>query len=266
MRREPGWILNLVAGTVYLFLLTPMLVVVLYSFSEKSFFVFPPEGFSLRWYEAAWKSDKFLGPAARSIFVAVGSTLIATLFAVPAALGLRRIGGGRAARVIEFLLLAPMIVPALILGIALLYLYNRFGAVDTLGGMLAAHVVLVFPFVFRSVLVSVHGLRLHYEEASEMLGAPPWRTFWHVVLPGLMPGVIAGGILAFIVSFDQFTISLFVAQSDQVTLPVALYKYLYDVNDPVAAAVSTVLVAFGFVVALVTQRAGWLEHAGGRGG
>lgn len=265
MNRKSPLALNVGVLLIYLFLLTPMLVVILYSFSSKSYFAFPPEGFSLRWYEAAWASDRFLAPAIRSITLAIGSTVIATALAIPAALALRRFRDSRWARALEFVLLTPLIVPALILGIALLYFFLRLNAVDTLPALVAAHTLLVFPFMFRAVLVSALDVKMHLEEASEILGAGPWRTFWNVVLPSLAPGITAGAIFAFIVSFDQFTVSLFVTQSDQVTLPVALYKYLYDVNDPVAAAVSTMLVAFGLLLALGLQKAGLLKHVGGGG-
>ena len=137
--------------------------------------------------------------------------------------------------------------------------------IDTLSALVVSHTLLVFPFMFRAILVSAMEIKPHLEEASEILGAPPLRTFFSVVLPSLAPGITSGAIFAFIVSFDQFTISLFVTQSEQVTLPVALYRYVYDVNDPVAAAVSSSLVLFGLVFAIVLQKAGLLKHVGGRG-
>ena len=254
-----------VSALVYGFLILPMLVVVAFSFSDRSYFTFPPEGFSLRWYEAAWESGRFLGPAIRSLAVALLSTLIAAAISIPATLGLRRLPVGRLRTALEFFFLTPLIVPALIIGIALLYAYNRLALVDTFIGLLAAHTLIVFPFVFRAVLTAVMNLRQHLLEASEILGATWPYTFRRIVLPALTPGLVSGAIFAFIVSLDQFTVSLFVTQSRQDVLPVAIYKYLYDVNDPVVAAVSTVLVVFGLVVAFVIDRLGWLRHLGGTG-
>jgi putative spermidine/putrescine transport system permease protein len=254
------------ATAVYAFLILPMLVVVLFSTSEKSFFTFPPTGFSLRWYEAAWSSERFLAPAARSIVLAVLATLIAAAIAIPAALALRRMAPGRLRAAIEFFFLTPLIVPALIIGIALLYSFSRLRLVDSFAGLLMAHALIVFPFVFRAVLTSVLNLRQYLLDASEILGASPLYTFRRVVLPGLVPGLAAGAIFAFIVSLDQFTVSLFVTQSEQQVLPVAIYKYLYDVNDPVVAAVSTVLVAFGLLAAVLINWFGWLRHLGGSAG
>lgn len=251
---------------VYAFLILPMLVVVLFSTSDKSFFTFPPTGFSLRWYEAAWTSGRFLGPALRSLVLAVLATGIAGAIAIPAALALRRMQPGRLRATVEFFFLTPLVVPALIIGIALLYSFSRLRLLDTFAGLLAAHALIVFPFVFRAVLTSVLNLRQHLLDASMILGASPFHTFRRIVFPALVPGLAAGAIFAFIVSLDQFTVSLFVTQSEQEVLPVAIYKYLYDVNDPVVAAVSTVLVAFGLLVAVVINWFGWLRHLGGSAG
>lgn len=252
----PSLAIRICAYLVFGFMLIPLAVIVLFSFSDRSFFMFPPQGFSVKWYVRAWESGQFLVPALRSLAVAALATLIASAVAITAALALRRMRGYRIANMLEFMFLTPLIVPHLILGIALLHYFNPPGLIDTFIGLLLAHVVLIFPFLFRTILTSVHDLNPQLEEASEILGAPPWTTFRRVVLPALMPGVFAGGVLAFIVSFDQFTVSLLITQRDQITLPVAIYKYLYDVNDPVAAAVSTVLVVVGFSITLAVQRFG----------
>ncbi|WP_198024765.1 ABC transporter permease [Bradyrhizobium sp. Cp5.3] len=234
-------------------MLLPLAVIVLFSFSDRSYFMFPPSGFSLRWYVLAWEGGQFLLPAIRSIVVGVLTTGIAALLAVGGGLAIRRLKDRPVARVVEFAFLSPLIVPHLILGIALLHFFNPPGLIDTFMGVLLAHVVIVFPFLFRTVLVSIHDLNPQLEEASALLGASSVQTFRHVVLPALMPGLAAGSVLGFIVSFDQFTISMLITQRDEITLPVAIYKYLYDVNDPVVAAVSSVLVAFGFAVTLAIQ-------------
>ena len=248
------------ALVVVVFLMLPLLVVVLFSFSERSFFAFPPSGFSLRWYVAAWESNLFLVPAIRSLALAALSTLVAAALATPAALGVRRLPPGRWRGAVEFVFLSPLVVPALIIGIALLYTFSRVRLLDTFGGLLASHVLIVFPFMFRAVLTSALALRPSLLEASEILGATPFMTLRRVVLPSLVPGLVAGAIFAVIVSLDQFTVSLFVTQTDQVVLPVALYKYLFDVNDPVVAAVSTALVVFGLLSAFLIDRLGWLRH------
>lgn len=256
---------NTVAGLAFLLLLLPLLVIVMFSFGERSFFTFPPSGFSLKWYRAAWESNLFLVPALRSLALAAIATAVAALLAVPAALALRRMRTGPLRNLLEFAFLSPLIVPALIVGIALLYAFNRVRLLDTFVALVAAHALIVFPFMLRSVLTSVLGLRESLLEASEVLGASPAYTLRRVILPGILPGIVAGAIFAVIVSLDQFTVSLFVTQSEQVVLPVAIYKYLFDVNDPVAAAVSTVLVLFGLLAAFVIDRLGWLRHLAGTG-
>jgi putative spermidine/putrescine transport system permease protein len=258
-------IANGLALLVYVFLILPLIVVVLFSFSERSFMEFPPSGFSLRWYQAAWESGKFVEPALRSLWLAFTATVLAAVLSVPAALAFRKLPPGKLRAALEFFLLSPLIVPALIIGIALLYSFNRLRMLDTFGALLAAHVVIVFPFMFRAVLTSVHGMRQALLEASEILGASPAYTLRRVILPELVPGIVSGAIFSVIISLDQFTVSLFVTQSEQTVLPVAIYKYLFDVNDPVAAAVSTVLVVFGLLLAVVIDRLGWLRHLSGTG-
>lgn len=254
---------SIVVTLIYAFLLAPLVIVVLFSFSNKSYFEFPPTGFSFRWYRAAWELGQFGGPAVRSIWLAVGSTALSAVFAIPAALGLRRAKASIWKRAAEFILLTPLIVPSLIIGIGLLYFFLKYGFIDTAIGLLASHTLLVFPFMFRAVYISATEIKPHLEEASELLGASSWRTFRSVILSGLVPGLTSGAIFAFIVSFDQFTISLFVTQTEQTTLPVALYKYVYDANDPVVAAVSTALVVFGLVLAVGLQKLGLLKNIGG---
>jgi putative spermidine/putrescine transport system permease protein len=256
---------NTAAAGVFALLLLPLLVIVVFSFGERSFFTFPPSGFSLKWYRAAWESQLFLVPALRSVALAALATALAALLAVPAALALRRMARGAWRNLLEFAFLSPLIVPALIVGIALLYAFNRARLLDTFVALLAAHTLIVFPFMLRSVLTAVLGLREALLEASEVLGASPAYTLRRVVLPGIVPGIVAGAIFAVIVSLDQFTVSLFVTQSEQIVLPVAIYKYLFDVNDPVAAAVSTVLVLFGLLAAFVIDRLGWLRHLAAAG-
>ncbi len=259
------WGGNALAALVCLFLMLPLAVVVLFSFSERSFFTFPPSGFSLKWYQAAWDSGLFLVPALRSLVLALVATSLAALLAVPAALGLRKLAPGGLRSSLEFAFLSPLVVPALIVGIALLYAFNRTGLLDTFTALAVSHTLIVFPFMFRAVLTSALALKQSLLDASEVLGASPAMTLRRVILPALVPGIVAGAIFAVIVSLDQFTVSLFVTQSEQVVLPVALYKYLFDVNDPVAAAVSTVLVVFGLLAALVIDRLGWLRHLAGGG-
>lgn len=254
-----------VAAIVFLLLILPMMVVIVFSFSERSFFTVPPSGFSLRWYKAAWESGLFLAPALRSLALAALSTTIAAALSVPAALSLRRMRPSALRSTLEFAFLSPLIVPALIVGIALLYAYNRLGILDTFAGLVIAHTLIVFPFMLRAVLTSVMALKESLLEASEILGASPIQTLRHIILPGIVPGIVAGATFSVIVSLDQFTVSLFVTQSEQVVLPVAIYKYLFDVNDPVAAAVSTVLVLFGLLAAFVIDRLGWLRHLSSMG-
>ena len=252
----PSLATRIVAWSVYAFMLTPLVVIILLSFGERSYFELPPSDFSIKWYVRAWESGTFLMPAIRSLSLGVSATVVSAIMALGAGMGMRSMRSQRSIWLLELVFLSPLIVPHLILGIALLHFFSPIGLIDTYVGLLAAHVTLVFPFLFRTVLVSIQNLNPRLEEASELLGASPLMTFRLVVFPALIPGIVAGAILGLIVSFDQFTVSLLVTQREQVTLPVAIYKYLYDTNDPVVAAVSTVLVIVGFSLTLALQRLG----------
>ena len=258
------WPIYVCAGMVYFYMLVPLLVIVAFSFSDKSYFDFPPTGFSLEWYVRAWQSDYFLVPAVRSLVLGATSTLAAAILAVPAALGVRRLRNTAWEPVIEYTILSPLIIPNLVIGVALLYYFIPLGLIDTAVGILVAHVIIVIPFMFRAILIGIYDLNRQHEEASEILGASPFTTFRRITVPSLAPGIAAGAIFSFIVSFDQFTVTLFVVQRDQVTLPIAIYNYLSDVNDPVVASVSSVLVLFGLLLTILIQRAGLLKHLGGQ--
>ena len=243
---------SVVVWAVALFIVLPLLAVVYVSFSSKSYFVFPPAGFSLRWYANIGSNPIFLTSFVRSVLVGLLVTAITGALAIPAAWALTRVQFRGRGTILTFLM-APLLLPTLVLALALLAFYTTLRWNDTLIGLLAAHTVVTLPYFLRSVLVSLATLDPALLEASELLGASPWSTFRHVLLPLAKPGVLAGATFSFILSFDQFTVSLFVVGYRQVTLPIALYNYLNQNSDPTVAAVSTLLVLFGF-------GASWLLH------
>lgn len=228
----------------FAFLLLPILAVVYISFSAVPYFEFPPHGFSLQWYQQLLHSATLIDAFGRSIYVSVIVVILGAALSVPAALGLARVRGRWAEGLVTFFL-GPLLLPELVLGLGLLQLYTLLGWVDTLQGVVIAQTVVVIPFMVRSLLVSARTLDPHLGEVSQLLGASPLTTFFRVTLPMIRPGILAASVFSFIVAFNQFTVTLFLVSFHEVTLPIAIYNFINNQNNPTVAAVSVLSVLFG---------------------
>ncbi len=238
---------------VYLLMLAPILVVVPVSFSEQAYLVFPPRGFSLRWYANFFATRELTDALWLSLHLAAWTTAISTVLGTMAALGLTRYRyPGR--RALRELFLTPIVMPRLVLGIAFLMFLSRTVLAGSFGGLLLAHVVVAFPYVIRTVSASLTGLDRALEEAGASLGAAPLTVFRTITLPLLKPGIIAGAIFAYVTSFDELVMTLFLAGPRLTTLPVQIFNYLEYTSDPTIAAISVVLVLVTTVAVLVTER------------
>jgi putative spermidine/putrescine transport system permease protein len=233
---------------VYAFILSAVVFVILLSFSPSGIFRMPPEGVSLVWYRKMLNYEPFWDGMALSLVVAVGATLIATLLGLPAALALVRYRfPGR--ELLAGLLMAPIVVPAIILGVGLLMLYTQFFVQDldialngTVIGLLIGHAIVCLPWVVRVLIAGLQSLERDVEEAAMNLGARPLAVLWHVTLPMLRPAMLAAGIFAFIASFGNLEISLMLSVPGTSTLPVVILIYLDNYNDPSVAALSTLMI------------------------
>ena len=257
---------------VYAFLLTPLVIVVLASFNSGEFLTFPPEGFSLRWYFSFFNSEAFMGSLYYSFKLAVICTIISTFLWTTVALYVVRFSG-RWREHLRLLILLPLLLPEILTAIALLFFYYNFDAsMRALGldmfvglfrnsmlGLLIGHVLITLPFVFLGISSSLYNFDTSIEEAARSLGAGRYTTFRRVTLPIIKPGIIAGSLLCFIISFDLFAISLLLKGIGVATLPIQLFDYVRWDYDPTAAAVATVsilitLVAIGLTEKLVGLR------------
>jgi putative spermidine/putrescine transport system permease protein len=209
--------------------------------------VFPPRGFTWRWFGAVLSSREFMDAMQTSAILAAASTLIATVLGTLAALGLTR-GQFRGKQVVAATFLSPIFFPAIVLGLALLIFYTRVGLAGTLPGMIAAHAVLTTPFVIRMVMASLAEFDPAVEEAAENLGASALRTFFQVTLPLVRPGIVAGAVFAFILSFDELVVSLFLAGPGLQTLPIRIFTALEYSSRPDVSAVSTMLILVWMLV------------------
>lgn len=245
---------RLLIALLALFILAPILVVVVSSFSGGEIPEFPPSNWSLRWYGHALSQSIFVDSAINSVWLALMATAIATPLALAAAVALVRCRfPGR--NLIQTLLLAPLFVPAIISSLAILVTMANFGIRGVTLRLVAAHVLITFPYLVRTIMASLTRLDPLVEEAARTLGASPARTFWHVTLPLVRSGVYAGMLFALIVSFDNVSMSLFLTTARTNTLPLAIMNYVEYNFDPSIAAISTLLVAISLGTAVLLERA-----------
>jgi putative spermidine/putrescine transport system permease protein len=242
-----------VNALIVAFLLAPIAIVVVFAVNPTPFIQFPPVGVSPRWFQKFFASRDFMSAIRLSLTVAAVVAAIATVMGSSAALALAR-GRLPGARLLTATFLSPLMLPAILTGLALFQLYVLLDVGRPVWGLVAGHVLLAIPYVVRTTLAVLHNFDRGLEEAARNLGASPVRTFFEVTLPLIRPGVLAGGIFAFIVSFDQFPVSLFLVSPGQETLPITLFNYLkYDLDGTIAAA-SMVSILLSVAVVLVLDR------------
>jgi putative spermidine/putrescine transport system permease protein len=245
-----------VVCAVLLFLALPILVIVAVSFSSANYLTFPPPALGVRWYRAYLGSAEWLGATWLSLWVAACVVVLATVLGTLAALGLARLPP-LLRTIAAALILSPLIVPVIVVAIGVYYAFSRYGLVGTPAGLVLAHTCLAVPFVVTSVGASLAGFDRRLEQAALSLGATPWGTFRQVTLPLIRPGVLVGALFAFITSFDELIVALFLSGSGAVTLPRRMWDDLRFEIDPTIAAVSTltiVLTASLLAAVHVTRR------------
>jgi putative spermidine/putrescine transport system permease protein len=263
-RLRRGWfgrsVWRLLIASLYLFLLAPVLVVIAMSFDSQSYLSFPPKGFTLDWYARLTENTAFIRGFQVSLVVGVCTAALATALGVPAALALAR-HRFRGHGAVSSLFLAPLMVPTVVLGLALLLTLSPWGLTGSYPGLVLAHFAITIPYVVRTTAMSLLTADLSCEEAARILGANGWTTFRRVTLPLARPGILAGAVIAFIISFDEAVISLFVVGPSATTLPVEIYKYVQYRSDPQIAALSVVLIGISLLVVVVIERVVGLGRA-----
>lgn len=251
MRRALG---NAAIALALVFLVGPFVVVVGAGLTAGEVPVFPPRGLSLRWVEAVVAVESFHAPLAISLALAFGATLAALLLGVPVAYALSRyaLPGGEALRTLLF---SPAIVPAIVVGLALLrHLVVPLG-LPVLHALFLAHAALLVPYAVRVVGASLQNLRPDIEEAAVLLGASRARAFFAVVLPNIRGGLLAAFILGFVSSFNQVPASLFLTGPGVSTLPIQMLAYMEHTYDPSVAALSALIALGSIVVVFAAERA-----------
>ncbi len=264
-RDLPRWSLLAVVALIYVYMFLPIAVVVLTSLNPGQYLQLPPRGLSLRWYAAAFVPD-WLEPFRVSLMLAAATSVAATVLGLPAAFGLvRHRFPGRDA--VNALLLSPISLPAIVSGVAILQFLSLAGLRGLIGfnALLLAHVALTVPYAIRTIAISLHGFDRALEQAAANLGATPWRVLRHVTLPLIKPGLFAGMVFAFVVSFNNVPLSLFLVRPGMITLPIRILNYLEFRYDPSLAAVNMLSLAVILVIVVVAERAaGFTKFVYGR--
>ncbi|MDM0055271.1 ABC transporter permease [Variovorax fucosicus] len=227
---------------VIAFMLAPLLVVCVVAFTPENTLTIPTTSFSLRWFREVFRHPDFVLSFWNSLWLALGSATLATVLAVPAGIAITRYDfPGR--DFLNGLFLSPLIIPHLVLGVAMLRMFALVGGTGSFGWLVLAHTVIVTPYTLRLVVAALVGFDRSAEHAALSLGASQATVFRRITLPMILPGVTGGWLLAFINSFDEVTMSIFVTAPSTVTLPVRMYMYATESIDPLMAAVSALMIA-----------------------
>ncbi len=240
-----GTLTRFYVGTVIVFLMAPIVVGIIVAFSSGYRLEFPIPGVSLRWFQDALTKPQFIDGLIVSTIIAAGSAALATLAGTGAAIALNHFNfPGRA--LIQAAVMMPIVIPGILLGLGLLFSLSIYGMRPGLLAATIGHAVLGVPYVVAMVSAALANYDRSLERASMNLGAGPIRTFFNITLPLIKTGVIAGAITAFLISFDNFSVSLFITRGD--TLPLRLMQQLRGYVDPSVAAISTVLILGSLVL------------------
>jgi putative spermidine/putrescine transport system permease protein len=238
-----------ITGLVLFYLIFPVLVVVPVSFSSAAYLQFPPPGLSLQWYQKYFDRRDWVEATFLSIRIALLTSIIATFLGTLASLALVR-GRFWGRNLITSFIVSPLIIPSIIVAIGVYFFYARLQIVGNWWALALAHTALAIPFVVINVSATLYGFDERLEFAAMNLGANRWQTFSKVTLPIIRPGVFAGALFAFITSFDELIVALFISGTGAVTLPRKMWDGLRQEIDPTIAAVSSLLIALSVLILL----------------
>lgn len=255
--------LPLMTAAVFVFLAAPVVIVIVASFNAGAVLSFPPAGWTTRWYETM--NPAFLQAAYVSLFVATATALLSIVVGVPGALALAR-GRYLGRDLLNSLCLSPLMVPALVTGVALyqftlaIWDLTGIGIGGTIAGLVIGHMTFGIPFVIRAVIAGQARFDRALEEAAQNLGATPLQTFWRVTMPLLRPSIASGGIFAFLMSLDDVPIALFIGGGDATTLPVRIFTAVqFDFGGDIMA-IATLIIGVSVVLMLLFERLIGLEQ------
>ncbi len=246
-------ILRIVVAIILLIVVAPLVVPFLMSISDTAYIVFPPQGFTLKWYGEVLANPEAQGSFLFSLELAGIVTAVSLVLGIPCAVGLTRFRTPGQDAILA-VILSPLIVPLIVTGVALLQLFSMLGSRATMLQMVIGHTVICLPYVIRSVSASFVLVNRNLEDAAAILGAPPHVVATRVIWPQVRPGILAGGVFSFIVSFDDYPISMWLADGNHFPIPLYLYTVIERSFDPSIAAIASLMILFALLLVLVIEK------------
>lgn len=252
--KRTGTFTKVVSICAIIFFMAPLVVIILASFSPTELVLFPPKGFSLKWYHNIFSSSvNFMSGLSNSLEVGILATLLDLLIAVPAALGLAKYKVKGTKR-LETFFASPMYIPSITFSLVLLQLFAMMGRVPASLRIFCGHLIIIMPYIFRNTYSILTTYNWTLEEAAASLGASPRRTTFDITLPLVKAGIVSGAILSFLYSFDEAVLASMLNSPKFITLPVRIMNYMEYAFDPTLAAISTLLILFSLLLIILVEK------------
>ncbi|MBO6755602.1 MAG: ABC transporter permease [Roseibium sp.] len=243
----------LFAALVVVYLLTPLVVTVIVSFTSSTVYTLPPPDWSLKWYERLGRKSGLMDSLVLSLNLAFLSTVIALIIGTAAALGVQK-GRFPGREAIATFVVSPLMMPGLVVGVALLQFFREMGLRDAYWSLLLAHIIITLPYVMRTLLASLQQFDFSLIDAARTLGMPYPTAILRVMVPNLAPAFLTAGLFAFLASMDNYPISIFLTDARNKTLPIRMLQYLEETPDPTIAAISSGLILMALIALMVSAR------------
>ena len=231
-------LLSVICSFIFMFLVFPIFIVIPMSFSSSAYLEFPPRGFSLQWYQRFFSSYEWKSSMVISLRVALATTVLATTLGTLASFSFVR-GRFRGKQLLYPVIISPMVIPSILFAIACYFFFAKLRIIGSEIGLVIAHTVLAIPFVVINVSASLKSYNVNLERAALNLGANPIQAFFRITLPSIRPGIVAGALFAFITSFDEIVVAMFISGVTAVTLPKRMLEGIRTEINPTISAVST---------------------------
>lgn len=248
--------LGAITFLVLCFMVAPIFVVLVASFGNEGYLAFPPQSYSLKWYGAFWNSIPFKSAFVNSLILATLSSLIGLIIGTISAYAIEK---SAVRNILMAFFLSPLMVPGVIIGLAILRYAVYFNMATGIMTLLIGHVVIIIPYVVRTIMASLYRYNVSFEEAAQTLGANKVKTFFSITIPILKPGLVAAGSFAFIVSFTNLSVSIFLSSAKIATIPIRIFSYAEFSPDPTLAAISVITLLFTLAVMIIVEKTTGLD-------
>lgn len=244
---------------VLLFLTLPTLIVIPLSFSSSKYMEFPPPGFSFQWYKAFFNNPAWMSSLWLSIKVGIGTMIVATILGTMASVTLARVNS-KFTNFLYFIFITPMVIPLIIVAIVVYGLFIKLNLQGTYLGLVLAHTIIAVPFVITTVLGALKSYDIRIEQAAISLGAHPIKAFMKVTVPTISPALVSGALFAFVTSFDELIVAIFVTDTFTKTLPVKMWEEIRMEINPTLAAIASILIMISIAVFFAMEVYKWLSN------